>query len=104
MKSIQTSPTTAALPRDEYGALHTSQVLSTEQQLQLKNLLDKAVATGIVPQPFITSSKKEINCLNLDIFDVLVFRGKVKGLVVRPAASGKTSARATPASRNHIFW
>ena len=83
MKSIQTSTTTAALPRDEYGALYASQVLSTEQQLQLKKLLDKAVATGIVPQPFITSSKKEIDCLNLDIFDVMVFRGKVKGLVVQ---------------------
>ena len=82
MKSIQ-PPTTAALPRDEYGALYTSQVLSTEQQLQLKDLLDKAVATGIVPEPFITSSKKEIQSLNLDMFDVLVFRGKVKGLVVQ---------------------
>ena len=83
MKSIQTSPITPALPRDEYGALFSSQVLSKEQQQQLKDLLEKAVATGIVPQPFITSSKKEIDCLNLDIFDVLVFRGKVKGLVVQ---------------------
>lgn len=82
MKSIQPS-TTAALSRDDYGALYASQVLSPEQQLQLKDLLGKAVATSIVPEPFITSTKKEINCLNLDIFDVLVFRGKVKGLVVQ---------------------
>ena len=82
MKPIQnTAPT--GLPRDEYGALYVSQVLSQEQQLQLKDLLDKAVATGIVPEAFITSSKKEIQSLNLDMFDVLVFRGKVKGLVVR---------------------
>jgi hypothetical protein len=82
VKSIlKTIPT--ALPRDEYGALYASQVLSPEQQLQLKDLLGKAVATSIVPEPFITSTKKEINCLNLDIFDVLVFRGKVKGLVVQ---------------------
>ena len=27
--------------------------------------------------------QKEIECLNLDIFDVLVFRGKVKGLVIQ---------------------
>ena len=60
-----------------------SHVLSPEQQLQLKDLLDKAVASGIVPKPFITSNKKEIDCLNLDMFDVLVFRGKVKGLVVQ---------------------
>ena len=82
MKSIQnTSPT--GLPRDEYGALNVNQVLSQEQRLQLKELLGKAVATGIIPEPFITSSKKEIKSLNLDIFDVLVFRGKVKGLVVQ---------------------
>ena len=84
MKPIQTaSPTTAALPRDEYGALYASQVLSQEQQLQLKELLGKAVATGIIPEAFITSTNKEIKCMNLDIFDVLVFRGKVKGLVVQ---------------------
>ena len=73
---------------DWYGnwgqvTLYASQVLSQEQQLQLKKHLGKAVATGIVPVPFITSTKNEINCLNLDIFDVLVFRGKVKGLVVQ---------------------
>ena len=84
MKPIQTaSSTTAALPRDEYGALYATQVLSQEQQLQLKELLGKAVATGIIPEAFITSTKKEIECMNLDIFDVLVFRGKVKGLVVQ---------------------
>ena len=82
MKPIQNIPPTG-LPRDEYGSLYASQVLSPEQQLQLKDLLGKAVATSIVPEPFITSTKKEINCLNLDIFDVLVFRGKVKGLVVQ---------------------
>lgn len=82
MKPIQ-NITPIGLPRDEYGALYTSQVLSQEQQLQLKDLLGKAVATGIVPEPFITCSKKEIQSLNLDIFDVLVFRGKVKGLVVQ---------------------
>ena len=82
MKLIQT-PSTAALSRDEYGALYAKQVLSPEQQLQLKDLLNKAVASGVVPEPFISSTKKEINCLNLDIFDVLVFRGKVKGLVVQ---------------------
>ena len=82
MKSIQnTAPT--GLPRDEYEALYVNQVLSQEQLLQLKDLVSKAVVTGIVPEPFITSSKREIKSLNLDIFDVLVFRGKVKGLVVQ---------------------
>jgi hypothetical protein len=82
VKSTQNT-TIAGLPRDEYGALYPSQVLPLEQQRQLKDLLGDAVATGIIPEPFITSTKKEIKCLNLDIFDVLVFRGKVKGLVVQ---------------------
>jgi hypothetical protein len=88
VKSTQNT-TIAGLPRDEYGALYASQVISQEQQLQLKDLLGKAVATGIVPGPFITSTRKEIKCLNLDIFDVLVFRGKVKGLVVQARSFSK---------------
>ena len=83
MKLIQTTTNSVALPRDEYGSLFVSQVLTAEQHLQLKDLLDRAVASGIVPEPFITSNKKEIDCLNLDIYDILVFRGKVKGLVVQ---------------------
>ena len=82
MKSIRNT-TQAGLPRNEYGALYVSDVLLQEQRLQLKDLLAKAVATGTVPAPFITSSKKEIKSLNLDLFDFLVFRGKVKGLVVQ---------------------
>ena len=82
MKSNQ-NLTQAGLPRNEYGALYVSDVLSKEQRLQLKDLLAKAVAIGTVPAPFITSSKKEIKSLNLDLFEVLVFRGKVKGLVVQ---------------------
>lgn len=83
VKLIQTTTNSVALPRDEYGSLFVSQVLTAEQHLQLKDLLNRAVASGIVPEPFITSNKKEIDCLNLDIYDILVFRGKVKGLVVQ---------------------
>ena len=69
MKPIQTSPIIPTLPRDEYGALFSSQVLSTEQQLQLKELLGKAVATGIIPEAFIGSTKIEIELTKIKIMD-----------------------------------
>jgi hypothetical protein len=103
VKSIQTSPSTAALPRDEYGTLYTSQVLSIEQQLQLKELLKKAVATGIVPESFSTLSRKEINSLTLGIFDVLVFRGKVKGLVVQARSFWKNIPKGYIRSQKTYF-
>ena len=85
MKStISTSQTPVLiLPRNEYGALHSSQVLSPAQQLQLKELLAKAVKCGSVPDEYITGDKKSYECMNHDIFDALIFRGKVKGCVVQ---------------------
>jgi len=74
VKSIQTSTTTAALPRDEYGALYTSQVFSREQQLQLRDLLGKAVATGIVPKPLLNSTKIKIELTKVKIMDESQFK------------------------------
>lgn len=71
------------LSRDEYGALNLRLVLIPEQQAQVVAFLNSAVKTGLLPAPFITSGKKEFECLNLDIYDVLIFRGKVKSLVVQ---------------------
>ncbi len=71
------------LPRDEYGALNLRLVLSAEQQAQVAAFLSSAVKDGLLPAPFVTYGKKEYECLNLDIYDALVFRGKVKALVVQ---------------------
>jgi hypothetical protein len=82
--SLATSKnSTQALRRSEYGALDTTQVLSAEHRLQLKTLLELAVKGGAVPRTYISGDKKSFECMNHDAFDVLVFRGKVKGLVVQ---------------------
>ena len=71
------------LPRDQYGALEACQVLSLELQAQVTAFLSAAVKAGHLPQPFITGNAKEYECMNLDTYDVLIFRGKVKALVVQ---------------------
>ena len=83
MNSAIAAPPINCLPRDEYGALNLRLVLSSEQQIQVSQLLKDAVKDGLLPAPFVTYGKKEFECLNLDIYDVLVFRGKVKSLVVQ---------------------
>jgi hypothetical protein len=76
-------PPALTLPRNEYGALCPSQALSPEQQLQLKTLLNLAVKDGTVPKAYISGDVKHFECMNHDPFDVLIFRGKVKGIVVQ---------------------
>jgi hypothetical protein len=71
------------LPRDQYGALDLRQVLPLELQAQVTEFLGAAVKAGRLPEPFITGDAKEYECLNLDTYDVLIFRGKVKSLVVQ---------------------
>jgi hypothetical protein len=81
MQASNLKPT--SISRDQYGALSSACVLAPEQLTQLNALRDAAVKAGKLPTPFIRSDKKELECLNLDIYDVLLFRGKVKGLVVQ---------------------
>lgn len=80
--AIANSPDNS-LHRDEYGALNLRQVLSPELQTQASAFLDSAVKAGLLPAPFAARGKKEFECLNLDVYDVLLFRGKVKALVVQ---------------------
>lgn len=76
-------PNASPLLRDAYGALSPASVLTAENLAQLNELRDAAVKAGKLPAPYFTSTKKELECLNLDIYDVQIFRGKVKGLVVQ---------------------
>lgn len=80
--AIANSPKNS-LPRDEYGALDLRRVLSPELQAQASAFLGSAVKAGLLPAPFATRGKKEFECLNLDVYDVLIFCGKVKALVVQ---------------------
>lgn len=71
------------LPRDEYGALRLVSILTAEQRQQTDDLLIRAIKAGSIPEPFIVSSKKELECLNLDVYDILLYRKRVKALVVQ---------------------
>lgn len=76
-------PTSTPLTRDQYGAISPASVLTPDQLKQMNALRDAAVKASKLPAPYIRSDKKELECLNLDIYDVLMFRGKVKGLIVQ---------------------
>ena len=71
------------LQRDQYGALDLPLVLSTELRTQVSAFVRDVVKAGHLPAPFVTYGKKEFECMNLDVYDVLIFRGKVKALVVQ---------------------
>ncbi len=58
--------------------------LSVKHQQQVKSLLQQAIAGPTGPSAsYIESSGKEFECINHDIYDVLMFRGKVKAIVVQ---------------------
>jgi hypothetical protein len=72
-----------SLPRDQYGALSLRLVLSSELQTQASAFVNDAVKAGHLPRPFIAGGAKEYECLNLDVYDVLISRGKVKAVVMQ---------------------
>ena len=78
--------------RDAYGAL-TPSALSDEHWRQAKALLDAAVKSGKVPAPYISGGKNEFECLNLDTYDLLISRRKVKALVVQARWFWKNSRK-----------
>lgn len=82
-KETAPSAKSADLPRNQYGALNTSAVLDADGQEQLRKLLARAIEQGLLKAPFITSSAKEMESLNHDIFDVQVVRGRVRSVAVQ---------------------
>lgn len=86
----KSSTTTTAKPplpllkRDEYGALQMGAHLQKAQIDEVRNLLIKAAnqATGI-PAEYAKRSKSEFECFNHDVYDVVIVRGKVRGLIVQ---------------------
>lgn len=83
MNAISTTSPVANISRDEYGALHLTKVLSLDLQSAVKEFLHAAVDASLLPRPYASRGKREFECLNLDVYDVLLFRGKVKALVVQ---------------------
>lgn len=101
-KSIVIS-TINALQRDQYGALNLRQVLSPELQTQVAAFTAAAVKAGLLPESFIAGNAKEYECLNLDTFDVLIFRGKVKALVVQVRTFWKNVKKGYSRSGKNYF-
>ena len=72
------------LERDEYGALQMGEHLQAIQIDEVKNLLKKAASqTPGIPAEYAERSKTEFECLNHDVYDVVLVRGKVRGLIVQ---------------------
>lgn len=82
--TISTSARAGALVRNDYGALSLNEHLSESQRNEVKVLLTQAIAHSDGPQEtYFTSSGRELECINHDIYDVEIFRGRVKGLIVQ---------------------
>src|ERR1035437_5038354 len=74
----------ALLFRNEYGALHLGAHLEPLQVEAVHSLLKKAAALKEgIPATFQVFSKREYECLNHDVYDVVLVRGKVRAVVVQ---------------------
>lgn len=87
--TTSTAPKNSSKPqplllRDEYGALTLSAHLTPAQAQDVKNILAKAssLKDGI-PKEYVAGDRKEFECLNHDVYDVQLIRGKVRGVVVQ---------------------
>jgi len=80
---MSTPTKTETLSRNNYGALVLNTVKFAEQLEQVRALLEIAISKGLIPRPFTSSTKKEFECLNVDIYDVLISRRRVKALVIQ---------------------
>lgn len=56
-----------------------------------------------LPEPFITGNSKEMECLNLDTYDVQVFRNRVKALVVQARSFWKNKRKGYTRSQKRCF-
>lgn len=71
------------LQRNEYGAISPHVALNDAQRRQLDDLLAKAVQNRELSAPYLRRDRKEFECLNHDIYDVLLERGQVRAVIVQ---------------------
>jgi hypothetical protein len=74
-----------ALPlvRDQYGAISPKAALDEACQKQLHDILALAVKSGHLNAPYVRGDRREMECLNHDVYDVLLERGRIRGIVVQ---------------------
>lgn len=72
------------LLRNEYGALYMGAHLEPLQIEAVHSLIKQAAALeNGIPATYQIFSKKEYECLNHDVYDVVLVRGKVRAVVVQ---------------------
>lgn len=74
---------TVPLQRDGYGAISARNVLSAACRQQLDDMLALAVKSGQLNAPYLRRGKREMECLNHDVFDVLLDRGRIRALIIQ---------------------
>jgi hypothetical protein len=74
-----------ALPlvRNEYGAISPKAALDDACLKQLHDILALAVKSGHLNAPYVRSDRREMESLNHDIYDVLLERGRIRGIIVQ---------------------
>lgn len=86
-KASKSTPAKSLLPlikRDEYGALQLNEHLQAGQIDEVRNLLKQAANQEAgIPAEYAKRSKSDFECLNHDVYDVVIVRGKVRGVIVQ---------------------
>ena len=80
-----THATTAApraVSRNAYGGLEITSCLDKDERLAVGALLDRAVEDDLLPEPYIESSKREMESLNHHVYDAWSVDGAVSAVVV----------------------
>lgn len=95
-----TAPTTSStahqveskrpLHRDEYGAISPRTLLSDACSKQLAAILALAVKMAHLTAPFVRQDRRELACLNHDVYDVLLERGQIRAVIVQERAFWKS--------------
>lgn len=73
----------APLHRNEYGAISPQAVLNDDCRKQLGDILASATEMGHLNSPYLRRDRREMECLNHDIYDVLLERGRIRAVIVQ---------------------
>lgn len=71
------------LQRDEYGAISPQVTLTDVCRVQLRDILALAVKSGHLNATYLHRDRRELECLNHDVYDVLLERGRIRAVVVQ---------------------
>lgn len=81
---------TAPLQRNEYGAIAVQTTLNDVCRRQVESILAQAINCGHLNAPYLRRNNREMECLNHDIYDVLLERGRVRAVIIQERAYWKS--------------